>query len=165
MEFNFLIIALAALVPLVIGFIWYNPKVFGALWMKECNFTLETMTPPNPVIYLYCYLLSFLLAFILSPFVIHQFGFFSILMNEPGLQDSSSAIAMYAADFMERFGNNFRTFKHGALHGTMVGLFIVLPVFATNAMFEKRTTKYVLINSGYWIVSIALMGGIICQFA
>jgi hypothetical protein len=26
---NFLIILLAAIVPLIIGFIWYNPKVFG----------------------------------------------------------------------------------------------------------------------------------------
>lgn len=164
MQFNFLIIALAAFIPLVMGFIWYNPKVFGAAWMKECNFTLETLDPPNPIIFLYCYLLSVLLAFVLGPIVIHQFGFFSIIMNEPGFQDSSSEISIYAADFMAKYGDNFRTFKHGALHGALIGIMIILPVFGTNAMFEKRTFKYVLINAGYWIVSIALMGGVLCQF-
>lgn len=164
MQFNFLIIALAALVPLVMGFIWYNPKIFGTAWMKECNFTLDTLDPPNPIIFLYCYILSLLLAFVLGPIVIHQYGFFSIIMNEPGFQDSSSEISLYAADFMDKYGSNFRTFKHGVLHGALVGIMVILPVFGTNAMFEKRTIKYVLINSGYWIVSIALMGGILCQF-
>lgn len=165
MEFNFMIIAVAAIVPLFMGFLWYNPKLFGNAWMKECGFTLESIGKPNPIIFLWCYLLSFLLAFILSPFVIHQFGVFSVLINEPGIADSTSEVGAYFADFMAKYGTNFRTFKHGALHGTMVGLFIVIPVMGTNAMFEKKTFKYVMINSGYWIVSIALMGGIICQFA
>lgn len=165
MEFNFAIIALAAIVPLFIGFIWYNPSVFGKAWMKECGFTLESIGKPNPIIFLYCYLLSFLLAFILSSFVIHQFGFFSTLMNEPGLKDPTSEIGLYAADFMAKYGNNFRTFGHGALHGTMIGLLVIIPVFGTNALFEKKSFKYVLINGSYWIVSLAIMGGIICQFA
>ena len=38
MEFNFLIIVLASLVPLIIGAIWYNPKVFGSVWMKANGF-------------------------------------------------------------------------------------------------------------------------------
>lgn len=165
MKFNFLITAVAAIVPLIMGFIWYNPKVFGDAWMKECNFSIETMEKPNPIVFLYCFLLSFLLAFILNTFVIHQFGFFSVLMNDPSLMESGSELNLYAADFMEKYGNNFRTFKHGALHGTMMGLLVIIPVFGTNAIFEKRTFKYVLINGGYWTVSLALMGGILCQFA
>jgi len=164
MEFNFLIIAIAAIVPLLVGFLWYSPNVFGDRWMKECNFTLETIGKPNPVIYLYCYFLSFLLTFILSTIVIHQFAFYSILMNEPSLTEVGSDLNNYVTDFMVTYGNNFRTFKHGALHGTMVGLLIVLPVLGTNALFEKRSFKYVMINSGYWMISLALVGGILCQF-
>lgn len=165
MKFNFVIIAVAAIIPLFMGFIWYNPKVFGSSWMKECNFTLETMEKPNPIVFLYCYILSYLMAFILGTFVIHQYGFFSVLMNDPNLMVEGSELNLYAADFMEKYGNNFRTFKHGALHGTLIGMLLVLPIFGTNAIFEKRSFKYVMINAGYWIVSLALMGGILCQFA
>ena len=59
----------------------------------------------------------------------------------------------------------FRTFKHGALHGTMAGIFIALPILGTNALFERKGWKYILINTGYWTVTLAIMGGIICQFA
>ena len=34
---NYLVIAAAALVPTFVGFIWYNPKVFGTIWMKEAG--------------------------------------------------------------------------------------------------------------------------------
>ena len=63
------------------------------------------------------------------------------------------------------YGNDFRTFKHGALHGTLTGVGIALPVVAINAMFEKRGFKYIAIHAGYWILTLLLMGGIICQFA
>lgn len=164
MKFNFLIIAIAAIIPLFTGFIWYNPKVFGNAWMKECRFTIDTMNKPNPIVFLYSYILSFLIAFILTPIVIHQFGFFSILMSDPNLTTEGSDLNLYAADFMAKYGNNYRTFKHGALHGAMVGLLIIIPVFGSNAIFEKRSFRYVMINGGYWVVSLALMGGILCLF-
>ena len=34
MEINFLAILVASLSTMVIGAIWYNPKVFGTIWMK-----------------------------------------------------------------------------------------------------------------------------------
>ena len=37
MEFNFLAILVAAISVLAIGTIWYNPKVFGNIWMREGN--------------------------------------------------------------------------------------------------------------------------------
>jgi len=33
---------IAALVPTIIGFIWYNPKVFGTAWMASAGLTMET---------------------------------------------------------------------------------------------------------------------------
>ena len=43
METNWIAILLAALSTLVVGFIWYNPKVFGTIWMKEAGLTEEKM--------------------------------------------------------------------------------------------------------------------------
>ena len=40
MHFNMLLTsAMAGLIPLLVGFIWYNPKVFGTAWMNVNGFT------------------------------------------------------------------------------------------------------------------------------
>jgi hypothetical protein len=111
------------------------------------------------------FLLSFFLAFAIQFMVIHQFHLGSILMNESGLNDPTSEVGMIMKSFMERYGNNFRTFKHGAFHGIIGALTIALPILGTNALFERKSFKYVAINVGYWIVTMALMGGVICAFS
>lgn len=58
--------------------------------------------------------------------------------------------------------NHFRTFKHGAFHGVFFGLMVILPVICINALFERRGFKYIAVNAGFWIVSLAPMGGVIC---
>ena len=45
------------------------------------------------------------------------------------------------AEFMADYGNAFRTYKHGALHGFITGLLLVLPVIGTNALYERRRFK------------------------
>ncbi len=165
MEFNFLITALAALIPTVLGFIWYNPKVFGTAWMNACGFTEEDLKGGNMVlIFVLCYVFSFFLASMLSGIVIHQYGFFSSIFGEPGLNEAGSEVYQYAQDYMTKYGDNFRTFKHGVLHGTITGLFLVLPILGTNALFERKGFKYIAVNVGYWTVCLALMGGVICHF-
>ena len=48
---------------------------------------------------------------------------------------------------MADYGDAFRTFKHGALHGTIAGIFIALPIIGTNALFERKSAKYIFINT------------------
>jgi hypothetical protein len=163
---NFLVIALAALIPMVIGFIWYNPKVFGTVWMKTSGVSEpETKRAHMWVTFLLTYVFCFLMGITITFMVIHQFGIFSTLANEVGfLKDPASDASVCFNDFMAKYGTNFRTFKHGAFHGTMAGFTIALPVLAVNAMFEGKGFKYIALNAGYWIVSMALMGGVICAF-
>jgi len=47
MEFNILAILVAALSSFVVGFVWYNPKVFGTIWMKEAGLTQEQLEKGN----------------------------------------------------------------------------------------------------------------------
>ena len=163
---NFLILLLAALVPMVMGFIWYNPKVMGTAWMNATGLTDEKMKGANmPVIFGVSFLLSFFLAFGLQFIVIHQWGVASALSTDPSITDPTSELGGYFANFMAKYGNNFRTFKHGALHGTMTGILMALPILGTNALFERKGFKYIMINVGYWTITMALMGGIICQFS
>ncbi|MEE9348771.1 MAG: DUF1761 domain-containing protein [Flavobacteriaceae bacterium] len=164
MKLDFLFSALAALVPLVIGFIWYSPKLFGNVWMKETGLTEEKIKSGNmPLILGLSFLFSFLIAITLHMSVIHQWGFFSML--DPGKVVAGGDEAAFFKEGMAKFGNTFRTFGHGALHGGLTALFLVLPIMATNALFERKTAKHVAINVGYWVITLALMGGIICQFA
>ena len=164
MEMNFLIFFLAALVPLVMGFIWYGP-LFGNAWMKEMGFTKESLEGSNmALIFILSYVFSLLLAFFLLPATIHQMGVFSTLVDEPGFAEQTGDAWAYFQDFLANYGDRFRTFKHGALHGVLTGVFLVLPILAIIAMFERRSVKYVAINAGYWIVVLAIMGGLICQY-
>ena len=44
MQLNFfLAAAIAAIVPLIVGSIWYNPKVFGSAWMNVNGFNEEKL--------------------------------------------------------------------------------------------------------------------------
>jgi len=111
------------------------------------------------------FILAFLLAVEMNFVVVHQNHFNSILMNEPGMFEAGSEIQLYIEDFMSKYGRNFRTFKHGVLHGVVAGLLFAVPVLATNALFERRSFKYIAVNCAYWIITIGLMGGVIRAWA
>ena len=164
MEMNFYIFFIAALVPMIIGFIWYGP-LFGNAWMKEMNFTKESLEGQNMIkIFVLSYIFSFLVAFFLQFIVIHQMGLFQTLVNEPGFNEETGEAFVYFQDFIGTYANRFRNFTHGVIHGISTGVFFVLPIIAIIAMFEKKSAKYIALNAGYWIVTLAIMGGIICQW-
>lgn len=166
MEINFLILLAATLVPLVVGFIWYSPKVFGNAWMKATGVTPESAKGANmPLIFGLTALFSFFIAFMLQSIVIHQFNTFGVLSQQPDFSTPNSESSTMWARFMELYGTSYRTFKHGAFHGTLTGIFFVMPIIGINALFERKGFKYIAINSGYFTVSLALMGGIICAFS
>jgi len=165
-ELKLWIIPIAALIPMIMGFIWYNPKVMGKAWMEATGLTDEKMKGANMgLVFGLSYVFSCLLAFAMVTLTIHQMGFQSILMNEPGFGVEGSDMYIFFHDFLSKYGNNFRTFKHGALHGTIGGLIIAFPIIATNGMFERKSWKYIWINTGYWVITMMLMGGFVCQFA
>ncbi len=155
MEINFYAIIVAAFIPMVIGFIWYNPKVFGNIWMRAAEMTKEKMKGGNmAIIFGVSLVLSVLLAFSVNGMVIHQVSAIQLAFTNP---DAESFKA-----FMEEFGNAHRSFGHGAIHGALGGVFFVLPVIGVNALFERKNWKYILVNSGYWILTLAIMGAILC---
>lgn len=158
MEINFIALLLSAFSTLVVGFIWYNPKVFGTIWMKESGMTEEKMKGSNMImIFGLSVLYAFFISFILQFLVIHQTGAIGMVGGDP-----SKALPSYTA-FMADYGTAFRTFKHGALHGFMTGLFLILPVIGVGALYERRSWKYVFVSGGYWVVTSMIMGGIICS--
>lgn len=155
--FNPIALLLAAISALVVGFVWYNPKVFGTIWMKEAGLTEESMKGVSMAkIFVLAFIFAFLLAMTMMQMSIHQTGALSLVGGDP-----SKALPSYAA-FMADYGNAFRTYKHGALHGILAGVFVALPILGTNALFERKSAKYIFINAGYWVVTLGVMGAIIC---
>ena len=151
------------------GFIWYNPNVLGKAWMKAADISEDKMKGANmAVIFGVSFLLSFILAFSMQFMVIHQWAMYSIFAGESdhiAMMDPNSEQSIYVKNFMDKYGNYFRTFKHGAFHGTLAGFTIALPILGTNALFERKGFKYIAINVGYWMITMALMGGVICAFS
>lgn len=154
---NPLALLVAAISALVVGFIWYNPKVFGTIWMKEAGMTEENMKGANMAkIFIMAFIFAFILAMTMMQMSIHQTGALSMVGG-----DATTALPSYAA-FLADYGDSFRTFKHGALHGVFAGIFVALPILGTNALFERKSAKYIIVNTGYWIVTLGVMGAIIC---
>lgn len=154
---NLYALLVATLMSLVVGFIWYNPKVFGTIWMNETGMTEEKAQKGNMIkIFGLTIVYSFLIAFMLMPMVIHQVGPVQLV---GGNENDASLI-----EFMKDKGDAFRSFKHGALHGFLTGLLFVLPITAINSLFEQKSWKYILVTGGFWVVTLTIMGGIICMW-
>ena len=165
MELNWYVSFISSLIPIMVGFIWYHPRVFGKAWLKSIHSTEEDLKGRKMLlVFGLCYLFSLMLSIALMPIVIHQMHMFSVFANDATMKDPNSASSLYVKNFFDLYGTNFRTFKHGAVHGALASLFFALPVIGIIALFEKKSFKYVAIHTGYWLLTLALMGGVICNW-
>ncbi len=160
---NFWILPVAAIIPLVLGFIWYNPKVFGNAWMKAAEISEERAKSGNMLkIFGLTYLFSLFAAYILSSLSVHQASLFGLFLGDPALEVANSEVNKFLSDFMATYGDRHRSFGHGVIHGLESGLFLGLPLIGFNTLFERRPMKYMWIHVGFWMLCFALMGGTIC---
>lgn len=159
---NFIVVLLNSLIPLFIGFVWYNPKVFGSAWMKAADMTEDKMKGAKMwLIFGLTLVMGFFISGGLLSVVIHQYGVFQALQHH--ITDPEAI--EFNKSFMTKFGTEFRTFGHGALHGGIACMVTIVPALVVNALFERKSFKYIAINGGFWLVCLILMGGVICQFA
>jgi hypothetical protein len=165
METKYIVDLCAALIPLVIGFIWYHPKVLGSVIKAANGVTGENANAGHkPWVYLLTYVVSYFIARSLGSVVIHQYGLLSFLANEPDVHVAGTPLNITVQGLLDKYGDNYRTFKHGAYHGYQMGLYLVAPIIAIITLFEKRKWTWLLVHAGYWIVCLALMGGVVCAY-
>ncbi len=168
MEINFLALIVSALVPIAMGFVWYHKSVFGKAWMEGAGMTEEKMKGGNmALIFGLAIFFSLILAFSMSANSVHDSGVAGAMYyatNGTMMPEAGSELANWFDYFKNNLAADSYNFKHGAAHGLFMGLFLILPVVATNAVFERRGWKYTAINVGYWIVCLILMGGILAAW-
>ena len=140
-EFNIIAIIVAALIPNIIGAIYYGP-LLGKKWLSSLNFTSEDLKGRNePLIYGTALLLSFIVAFFLK---------FIIELTHKEVGENGELV----------FGS-FHTIGHGALHGAGLAIGLVLPIIIALGLFQKTKTSNVVINCVFWLLCFSIMGSIV----
>lgn len=124
---------IAAIIPLAVGFVWYNEKVFGKAWMESTGIKKEDAKKANMVT---IFGVSFVMYLLLAWYMIYN-------VDGPGQE------------------GDYDSFKHGAYHGVLIAILVAMPVIVVNGLFERKKWKYMLITIGYWLVSMILMAGVI----
>lgn len=163
---NLLAIFVIALFPMIVGFIWYHPKLMGEAWKRETGLTDEKLKSGNMLlifgISLFC---SFLMSFFITSIATHDVYvkgatyYIEKSGTETEKQEAKAWQEAYDRMVVKRPEYSTSRWTHGFAHAFVVlGIFFVLPLVITNGLFERKSWKYILINGGYWIITVGLMG-------
>jgi hypothetical protein len=129
---NYIAVVLATLSSMVIGSIWYTPKVFGNYWMKQAGITPSgnSRDAIRPIIV--TLIVSFITAWVLAGAVWISFDFYggSFLVNA-----LVTAVILWAGFTAARF--------------------------VTHDQFDKRTPGLTVLNSAHELVTVLIMALII----
>ena len=129
-DLNYLAILVAGVSNMVVGFLWYGP-VFGKKWLGLIGKTADDLNP-NPIIYLVSFLLSLLMALVLSIFIHHV---------DTSIQSMSLLI--------------------GLLVALMAWVGFVGPATLQNNMYSGLSKQLFAIDYGYVLVALLIQGAIV----
>lgn len=138
MPMNWAAYAVAVVAQMIIGYIWFHPKVMGTMWAKARGISVEEIMPKNKGM-VYGFTILYTLLFTM---------FIMTNVTGPG-QD-------VAPD-----GHSYHTFKHGIAHALILTGFVVLPVLGTPALYEGKKKGWMIVQMGYWFVRLIVAAGII----
>ncbi len=162
---NIFVPFLTALIPLAIGAIYYSPMLFQNAWMASSGVTEEKVKSGNMILILgLTYIFSLFLCGFLIQFAIHQAALPGLFVDADKYGVTAAEGEAFVNNFMEKYSHVHRSFPHGMVHGIIATLMFALPLISINSLFERRGWKYILIHTGYWLICLALMGGILCAF-
>ncbi|RNE62270.1 DUF1761 domain-containing protein [Cryobacterium tepidiphilum] len=131
-EINYWAVILATLSSMVVGSIWYTPKVFGRYWMKAANVTPSGRAADAVVPILITLLVSFVTAWVLAG-------------------------ATYIAwDF---YGGSY--FRNAVVTALMLWAGFTAARFITHDAFDQRPRGLTLLNVAHELVTILVMSIII----
>lgn len=135
LDVNYLAILLAAVSSMVVGMVWYLPNLYGKTWMKLTKVD-PSKTPDNPA-------KTYGLTFVASLITAYVLAHVAFLSNK-------------------YFGNSF--IQEAVTTAFWLWLGLTGARILVHDLFERRSTKLTLINSGHELATILVMGLIIGVF-
>jgi len=164
-QLNFYFFFITAAFPILLGAIYYNPKVLGNAWINAAGINKDDMLDRNMIkIILLSYLFGLLLSYVLFLFCTHQSGMVQLFLHELVSKESDPEITKLFTNFMNEYGDRHRTFGHGVIHGAELMLIMSFALIGISCLNERRSLKYMWIHLGFWVICGALMSGVLCAF-
>jgi hypothetical protein len=131
---NWLAVLVAGISAFAIGGVWYSPGLFGNVWMKDNHLSESEIKSSNKgKIFGFTLIFSLLMAVNLAMF-----------LQDPKTPDCGPKV----------------TITWGMTAGFLAGIWTFCAV-AIHSLFELKSWRLILINGGYTIVALVLMGAII----
>lgn len=128
---NYLAVLVAAIVSMVIGFLWYGP-LFGKQWMQLMNFDKKKINEAKKKgmgkIYTLAFLTTLIMSFVLAHFV----------------------------DYVEA-----KTITDGIILGFWVWIGFLATTQIGSVLWEGKPVKLYLINTLHYLVTLAVMAAIL----
>ncbi len=134
-EVNFIAVLIAAVVSMVVGFVYYSPFVLGNQWVKLMGLKMEDMRPQGPKM-AKIYGTSFILALVTAYVLFHVF---TLSLN-----------------FFQ-----YDRLPTGLMTAFWMWLGFVMPVQTTDVLFGNKPLSLFAINTGYQLLSLLAMGAVI----
>jgi len=128
---NYLAVIVAALLAFALGAVWYGKPLFGKAWQQELGYTDEYLQSGN---------------------MAKTFGFSFLL---------TLIMALGMAFLFHAIAADKLTWKLGMTHGLYIGIAFVATSMGVNYSFQRKSFKLWLIDSGYQVVFLTLMGTIL----
>lgn len=164
-QINWYFFFITALFPIILGAIYYNPKVMGKAWLSAAGLTQEEVMQGNMTrTLLLSYLFGLFLSYILFIFSVHQSSMYQLFLHEIMASKATPEVNSMISEFMNNYGDKHRTFGHGVLHGMEVCLLMSLSLIGISALHERKSMKYIGIHTFFWVICGGLMGGVLCAF-
>jgi len=131
-DINYLLVLLAAIVAMLTGAVWYSPLLFGNEWQKYSRLSPEDLAQTKQKSLGKYYVLQFCAALLMS----YILAYLECLLHATSFSD-------------------------GVKIGFWLWLGIVVPVLLGSVLWERKSVIAYLIDLGYYLSSLALIGGII----
>jgi hypothetical protein len=128
---NYLAILVAALSAFAIGSVWYSPLMFSKAWQNALGLSDKDIKEANMLV---IFGTSFLLMLVMA------IGL-SVLLNA--------------------LNPNGLNWLSGLKNGLYVGLFFIATSYGVNILYQRKSFKLWLIDSGYQVLLLGIMGLII----
>ena len=165
MQPNFYILPIAALIPLILGFFWYHPKVLGIALATSTGRPINQIGNQGSIWKaVFTYLFSLFMAYVLLMCSVHQYATAQLFVLDPSFGQEGSEFNTFLTDFNNKYGDRHRSFGHGIIHGVEVSALLSFALLGISTFIEGLPMKRMWIHFGYFVLCGGLMGGLICAY-